>query len=60
METVAQIKRQEAELDVAELEMLGVSLGVTKVDKIRNQYITAQVEQFGDNVREERLTSVDM
>lgn len=32
-------------------------LGVTKIDKIRNEHIgkTAQVEYFGDKVREVRL-----
>ena len=49
LETVAQTKRQEAEMKVAELKMLRFSLGVTRMDKIRNAYIrgTAQVERFG-------------
>ena len=32
-------KRQEAELEVAEIKMLRFSLGVMRMDKIRNEYI---------------------
>ena len=39
LETVALTKRQEAEMEVAELKMLRFSLGVTIMDKIRNKYI---------------------
>ncbi|KAI5090197.1 hypothetical protein C0J45_20332, partial [Silurus meridionalis] len=55
--TVALSKRQEVELEVAELKMLRFSLGVTRMDKIRNEFIrgTAHVGCFGDNVREARL-----
>ena len=57
LETVALTKRQEAEMEVAELKMLRFSLGVTRMDKIRNEYIrgTAQVEKFGEKTREARL-----
>ncbi|KAI5085808.1 hypothetical protein C0J45_1025, partial [Silurus meridionalis] len=57
LETVALSKRQETELEVAELKMLRFSLGVTKMDKIRNEFIrgTAHVGFFGDKVREVRL-----
>ena len=57
LETVALTKRQEAELEVAELRMLRFSLGVTRIDKIRNNYIrgTAHVRRFGEKVREARL-----
>ena len=51
LETVALTKRQEAEMEVAELKMLRLfSFGVTRTDKIRNEYIrgTAQVGQFGE------------
>ena len=34
LETVALTKRQEAEMEVAELKMLRFSLGVTRMDKI--------------------------
>ena len=57
LETVALTKRQEAEMEVAELRMLRFSLGVTRMDKIRNEYIrgTAQVVKFGEKTREARL-----
>ncbi|KAK2891434.1 hypothetical protein Q8A73_017099 [Channa argus] len=57
LETVALKKRQEAELEVAELKMLRFSLGVTRMDRIRNEDMrgTAHVRCFGDKVREARL-----
>ncbi|KAF7711996.1 hypothetical protein HF521_001007, partial [Silurus meridionalis] len=57
LETVALSKRQEVELEVAELKMLRCSLGVTTMDRIRNEFIrgTAHVGRFGDKVREVRL-----
>ena len=57
LETLALTKRQEAEMEVAELKMLRFSLGVTRMDKIRNEYIrgTAQVGKFGEKTREARL-----
>ena len=57
LETVALTKRQEAEMEVAELKMLRFSLGVTRMEKIRNEYIrgTAQVGRFGEKTRETRL-----
>ena len=53
LETVPLIKKQEAELAV----MLRFSLGVTRMDKIKNEFIggTAKVRQIGDKVREARL-----
>ncbi|KAI5085539.1 hypothetical protein C0J45_23706, partial [Silurus meridionalis] len=53
LETVALSKRQEAELEVAELKMLMFLLGVTRMHKIRNEFIrgTAHVGRFGDKVR---------
>ncbi|KAK3517536.1 hypothetical protein QTP70_012618 [Hemibagrus guttatus] len=49
LETVSLRKRQESELEVAELKMLRFSLGVTRLDRIRNDYIswTAHVGKFG-------------
>ncbi|KAK3552816.1 hypothetical protein QTP86_022562, partial [Hemibagrus guttatus] len=57
LETVSLRKRQESELEVAELKMLRFSLGVTRLDTIRNEYIrgTAHVGRLGDKVREARL-----
>ncbi|KAK3528766.1 hypothetical protein QTP70_011183 [Hemibagrus guttatus] len=56
-ETVSLRKRQESELEVAELKMLRFSLGVTRLDRIRNKFIrgTAHVGRLGDKVREDRL-----
>ena len=44
-------------MEVAELKMLQFSLGVTRMDRIRNEYIrgTAQVGRFGEKTREARL-----
>ena len=57
LETVALTKRQEAEMEVAELKMLRFSLRVTRMDTIRNEYIrgTAQLGRFGEKTREARL-----
>ncbi|KAK3546076.1 hypothetical protein QTP70_020445 [Hemibagrus guttatus] len=57
LETVSLRKRQESELEVAELKMLRFTLGVTRLDRIRNEYIrgTAHVGRLGDKVRESRL-----
>ncbi|KAK3560311.1 hypothetical protein QTP86_006300 [Hemibagrus guttatus] len=57
LETVSLRKRQESELEVAELKMLRFSLGVTRLDRIRNEYIrgTAHVGRLGDKVRGARL-----
>lgn len=47
----------EKELEVAGMKMLSFTLGVMRVDRIRNDYIrgTAHVRCFGDKVREARL-----
>ena len=57
LETVALTKRQGAEMEVAELKMLRFPLGVTRMNKTRNEYIrgTAQVGRFGEKTREARL-----
>ncbi|KAK3563150.1 hypothetical protein QTP86_016389 [Hemibagrus guttatus] len=57
LETVSLRKRQESELEVAELKILKFSLGVTRLDRIRNEYIrgTAHVGRLWDKVREARL-----
>ena len=60
LETVSLTKRQEVEMEVAELKMLRFSLGVTGMDKIRNEYIrgTAQVGKFGEKTQEARVSSL--
>ena len=57
LEAAALTKKQEAELEVAEMRMLRFSLGVTRVDKIRNEFVrgSAHVARFGNKVREARL-----
>ncbi|KAF7688951.1 hypothetical protein HF521_013758, partial [Silurus meridionalis] len=57
LETVALSKRQEVELEVAELKILRCSLGVAKMNRIRNEFIRGTVHEgrFGDKVREVRL-----
>ena len=53
LQTVALRKIQKAELEAAETKMLRFSLGVTRIDRIRNEYIrwTAHVSCFGDKAR---------
>ena len=57
METVATTKKQEAELEVAEMKMLRFELGVTRMDMIRNSLIRSSmhVVSIGNKVREARL-----
>ena len=44
-------------MEVTEIKMLRFSLGVTRLDRIRNEHIrgTAHVRRFGDKAREARL-----
>ena len=55
---MALTKRQEAAMEVAELKMLRFSLGVTRMDQIRNEYTrgSAQVGRFGAKTRQARLS----
>ena len=57
LETVGLTGGQEAKLEVAELRMLRFALGVTILDRIRNEFIrgTAKVRRLGDKLRETRL-----
>ena len=57
LETVAVTKKQVEEMEVAEMRMLRFAMGVTRKDKIRNEYIriTVKVERFGMKMREGRL-----
>ena len=56
-ETVAVTKKQVKRMEIAEMKMLSFAMGVTKKDKIRNEYIrvTVKVERLGMNMREDRL-----
>ena len=49
LETVAVTKKQVKEMEVAEMKMLRFAMGVTRKDKIRNEYIrsTVKVERLG-------------
>ena len=53
METVAVMERQVGKMEVAELKMVRWALGVTKKDKIRNEYVrrTAKIAKLGDKLR---------
>ena len=57
LETVAVTKKQEKEMEVAEMKNLRFSIEVTRKDKIRNEYIrgTIKVERLGMKMREGRL-----
>ena len=57
METVAVTERQMEEMEVAELKMVRWALGVTRKDKIRNEYVggTAKIAKLGDKLRNARL-----
>ena len=57
LETVAVTKKQVDEMEVAEMKMLRFAMGVTKKDKIRNEYIrsTVKVERLGMKMMEGRL-----
>ena len=57
LETVAVTKKQVEEMEAAEMRMLRFAMGVTKKDKIRNEYIRGivKVEQLGMKMREGRL-----
>ena len=50
-------RKQEMELEVKELRRLRYSLGVARLDRIRNEYLrgTSHVTIFGKNLREARL-----
>ena len=57
LETVAVTKKQVEEMEVAEMKMLRFAMGVTKKDKIRNEYIgsTVKVERLEMKMREGRM-----
>ena len=53
LETVAIKKKQVKEMEVAEIKMLRFAMGVTRKDKIRNEYIrsTVKIERLGIKMR---------
>ena len=57
METMAVTKRQVEKMEVAELKMVRWALGVTRKDKIRNEYLrgTAKIARLGDKLRNAKL-----
>ena len=57
LETLAVTKRQVEEMEVAEMKMLRFAMGVTRKDKIRNEYIrgTVKVERLEIKMSEGRL-----
>ena len=52
-ETEAMIEQQVRKMEVAELKMVRWALGVTKKDKIKNEYVrgTAKIAKLGDKLR---------
>ena len=54
LETVSLTKRHGAEMEVAELKMLRFSLGVTRMDKITNEYIRRSAQVDGLERKHER------
>ena len=57
METMAVTEKQVGKMKVAELNMVRWALGVTKKDKIRNEYVrgTAKIAKLGDKLRNARI-----
>ena len=57
METVAVTERQMGKMEVAELKMVRWALGVTRKDKIRNEYVrgTAKIAKLGEKLWNVRL-----
>ena len=57
IETVAMTERQVEKMKVTELKMVRWALGVTRKDKIRNEYEkeTAKIAKLGDKLRDGRL-----
>ena len=57
METVAVTEKQVGKMKVAELKMVRWELGVTRTNKIRNEYVrgTAKIAKLEDKLRNLRL-----
>ena len=52
MEAVAMTEKQVGKMEVAELKMVRWALGVTRKDKIKNDYVsgTAKIAKLGDKL----------
>ena len=57
MEMVAVTEKQVGKMEVAELKTVRRALGVTRKDKIRNEYVrgTAKIAKLGDKLRNAKL-----
>ena len=57
MKMVAVTERQMGKMEIAELKMVRWALGVTRKDKIRNEYVrgTAKISKLGDKLWNARL-----
>ncbi|KAK3506329.1 hypothetical protein QTP70_005304 [Hemibagrus guttatus] len=55
LETVSLRKRQESELEIAELKMLRFSLGVIRLDRIRNEYIRGKGRELADMMERRKV-----
>ena len=57
METMAVTERQMGKMEVAELKMVRWALGVTRNDKIKNEYVrgTAKIAKLGDKLQNAQL-----
>ena len=62
METVAVMERQMGKMKVAELKMVRWALGVTRKDKIRNEYVrgTTKIAKLKDKLWNARLRWMDI
>ncbi|XP_063613159.1 uncharacterized protein LOC134786487 [Penaeus indicus] len=58
LETVPLTKSQERELEVAEMRMMRYEVGVTRLDKIKNETTREilGIERYGEKIRESRLS----
>ena len=60
-ETVAMTEKQEGKMEMAELKMLRWALGVTKRDKIKNEYVrgTAKIAKLGNKLGAQGYVGMD-
>ena len=62
LEKVAVTKKQVEEMEVAEIKMLRFAMGMTRKDKIRNEYIrdTVKIKRLGMKMRRAGRGGIDM